>query len=138
MMRAAWSEYLTPEASTDRGWLKARCGAPSDYTYCSYPGNDRYPVWDEDITPAGWREQSTLGNYLDYGPVRPGATGPQVHCICYASGAHVYVSTVSQARVWIEGEARRVRPELFGRLSNEQVLGLIEDKRRTLFDLEGN
>jgi len=113
MAATFWSEYPRPDATTDRGWLKARCGAPQSYDPSLHPGSDRYPVWDEDMAPAGWREQSTLGNYLDYGPVRPGTTGPQVHCVCYASGRFWWVSTVPEARAWIEAEAARVRPELF-------------------------
>lgn len=107
--RAIWTGFATPDATTDRGWLKAECDPFDSSRWLEY--NDRnMPVWDEDIN--AWREQSTLGNYLDYGQVRPKSEGPQVHCVCYVSHQSCYVDTVEQAREWIEAEAQRHRPDL--------------------------
>jgi hypothetical protein len=108
-MKTFWSEY--PDASTERGWLKALT-PPFDYARHLEYTHDTMPVYDDGV-PGHWREQSTLGNYLDYGPVRPHATGPQVHCICYANNAHCYVETVAAAKAWIEERALQARPELF-------------------------
>lgn len=107
--RAVWYECFTPDATTDRGWLKALC-APFNNGRRSEYRHDNMPVRDD--VPGGWREQSTLGNYLDYGPVRPGQPGQHVHCVCYAANTSRYVATVAEARAWIEEEALRVRPEL--------------------------
>ena len=71
------------------------------------------PVFDDSV-PGNWREQSTLGNYLDY----PGCYIAErqahgtIHCVCYVSHTSRYVRTVAEAREWIESEAFRVRPEL--------------------------
>lgn len=120
---AVWNEYSTAAthesdkwASTDRGWLKALTG-PWKYEDASQYTHETMPVPDEDV-PGGWREQSTLGNYLDYGPdhyrsAEDRAKQPgNVHCVCYPSHTYGYVETVEQARAWIESEAKRVRPEL--------------------------
>lgn len=107
---AVWNEYPRPDATTDRGWLKALCAPYSRDRYPEYTQNTM-PMYD-DTVPGNWRESSTLGNYLDYGPCRPRATGPQVHCICYATGNTAYVSTPADARAWIEAEARSARPLL--------------------------
>lgn len=106
-----WSEFFTPDASTDRGWLKAITEPYSFDRYHEY--NDAtMPIWDSEIN--AWREQSTLGNYLDYRPCRSWAKAdePLVHCVCYASNTHKYLMTVSEAKDWIEAESARVRPTL--------------------------
>src|SRR5882762_3107850 len=107
----AWTEFKAPDASTDRGWLKA-ITAPYEYDRHSEYTDATMPIWDSEIN--AWREQSTLGNYLDYGPCRPWAKAgePQVHCVCYVSNTCKYVHTVAEAREWIEIEAVRVRPTL--------------------------
>src|SRR3954470_16902704 len=111
VMQTTWTEYYTPDAATDRGWLKAITPPYDDSRWMEYTSGTM-PVFDDDVN--GWREQSTLGNYLDYGPVRPGqiATDGHVHAVCYASHASRYFHTVEQAKQWIEAEAQRVRPEL--------------------------
>jgi len=111
MQSTIWSEFFTPDASTDRGWLKA-ITAPYDDAIAYQYTDATMPIWDSEIN--AWREQSTLGNYLDYRPCRPWVTAedPQIHCVCYVSHIHKYVMTVEEAREWIEQEAVRVRPEL--------------------------
>jgi len=67
------------------------------------------PVWDEEIN--AWREQSTLGCYLDYGPLRESRV-KQVHAVSYAAHTVEYFNTVPEAKAFIEREAMRVRPDL--------------------------
>jgi hypothetical protein len=107
----AWTEFFTPDASTDRGWFKA-ITEPYDSARAYEYTEATMPVWDEDIN--AWREQSTLGNYLDYRPCRPwvSADEPQIHCVCYVAHTYKYVMTLAEAREWIEAEALSVRPEL--------------------------
>lgn len=100
--QTVWSEYFAPDATSDRGWLKAIC-EPYDWNRHMEYTSETTPVWDEDIN--GWREQSTLGNYFDYGQ-------RGIHCICYLTSGVQWVSTVAEARAWIESEAQRARPNL--------------------------
>lgn len=104
-----WSECFVPDATSDRGWLKAVC-APYEPHHDPHYTSATMPVWDEEIS--AWREQSTLGNYLDYSPCRPPSDAPQVHCICYVTGRTKYVYTVQQAREWIEMQVKGARPDL--------------------------
>lgn len=110
-MQTTWTECYAPDATTDRGWLKA-ITAPYDYGKHMEYTSETMPVLDSEINQ--WREQSTLGNYLDYGPVRHGqiAADGHVHAVCYVSHTSRYHATVQQAKDWIEAEALRVRPEL--------------------------
>ena len=116
--RTVWSEFGTPDATTDRGWLKAITAPWSRENVLDYT-NETMPVWDAEI--GEWREQSTLGNYLDYGPCRADYSAESlarlypdgnVHAVCYASQTSKYFSTVADAKAWIESEAMRVRPNL--------------------------
>lgn len=120
----AWTEFFAPdEATTDRGWFKALCEPYDSARYHEYT-DATMPVYDEDIK--AWREQSTLGNYLDYGPCRPYAKPEErerglVHCVCYLTHESQYVRTVAEAREWIEQRCLAVRPSLVmqGRLFAE-------------------
>jgi hypothetical protein len=114
----AWTEFLNGDASTDRGWLKAIC-EPYDSARCREYKHDNMPVWDDDID--AWREQCTLGNYLDYCPCRTNYSAESlarmypdgnVHAVCYPAHTSRYFRTVAEAREWIETESARVRPEL--------------------------
>lgn len=127
-----WSTYTPPDATSARGWLFALCPA---YDPSRRYTNPHVPI--RDSVPGRWREQSSLGNYLDYGPdhyrsgheycgrFNPGiqeaapdgcqcrqSQPGNIHCICYASNRSRYVETVEQARAWIEAEALRARPDL--------------------------
>jgi len=105
--KTVWSSF------SDRGWLKA-ITEPYDprrtYTYATMP------VYDLDIQ--AWREQVTLGTYLDYSqnPVfyrsaESRATQPgNILCVCYASKTSRYIETQEQAKAWIEFSVARVRP----------------------------
>jgi len=112
-MKTTWTEFYAPDASSDRGWLKA-ITAPLDRDRWMEYTHETMPVFDEDIN--GWREQSTLGNYLDYGPEHfKSSTTPGdgfIHAVCYASKTSHYFPTVAEAKSWIETEALRMRPEL--------------------------
>ena len=118
MNAVVWSEYTASAphgseawASSDRGWLKAICD-PFEWEKHSQYTSETMPVWDADIN--AWREQSTLGNYLDYRPCREyeSAEKPQVHAVCYVTGKSQYFMTVQQAREWIETEAASRRHDL--------------------------
>jgi hypothetical protein len=129
MTQTHWSDYPTPQAITDRGWLKALT-LPFDRAKWMDYNYRNMPVFDDGV-PGNWREQSTIGNYLDYGPCRTGYSAEYVarmwpdglvHCVCYAAGTSKYVRTVEQAKAWIESECARVRPELvFGARPWEKV-----------------
>ena len=61
------------------------------------------PVYDDYIRE--WREQSSLGNYLDYGPLRESLPGEQnkfVHAVCYRPTRSGYFATVQEAKAWID------------------------------------
>jgi len=103
-----WTEFFTPAATTDRGWLKAITGPWDDSRSYQYT-HETMPVWDEEI--GAWREQSTLGCYLDYGPLRQSRV-KQVHAVCYAAHSVGYFDTVPEAKEFIEREAMRVRPDV--------------------------
>lgn len=111
MPKIHWSDC--PGAVSERGWLKALC-EPLDFDKFRAYTHENMPVMDIDV-PGGWREQSTLGNYIDYGPVRGDKpdTAETIHCICYATKTTRWVATVAAAKAWIESEAKRGRPELF-------------------------
>jgi hypothetical protein len=109
----AWTDFFPPEATTARGWLKVLCDPPDDHVLYD---NERLPIWDEDLND--WREQSTLGNYLDYGPdhyrsAESRADQPgNVHCIAYGPTRTHYSETVADAKAWIEQMARESRPDV--------------------------
>lgn len=116
LQSACWSEYFAPDATSDRGWLKAIC-APYNWDKRYEYTHDTSPVADDSVS-GGWREQSTLGNYLDYGTghhrsveTRTAQPG-NIHCICYVTKTTRYCETVREAKAWIESEALRGRPEL--------------------------
>ena len=114
-------------AASDRGWLMAVCDRK---TYGA--------VYDEQAKQ--WREPSSLGSYLDYGPEhfrtsheyckpddchcrisQPG----NIHCVVYTPGngvrPHCYVETVAQAHAWIEAEAAKMRPDVFRAAAEKAV-----------------
>ena len=107
-----WDDYEVPDATSARGWLFALCGPwdPTvDYTH------DTLPV---QYAEGQWREQSTLGNYLDYGPdhYRPAEARAEqpgnVHCVVYNPTRTHYFETVHDAKAWIEQMARESRPDV--------------------------
>jgi len=104
-------------ASTDRGWLKALTD-PYDHSRWMDYNENTMPIADDEV-PGGWREQSTLGNYLDYGPCKTYRSIEEqqrepgfVHAVCYVSHTSHWFPTVREAKDWIEAESKRVRPEL--------------------------
>lgn len=99
-----------PDATTARGWFHAVTGPWSDldrYTYTS----STMPV-DDEHSPTGWREQSSIGNYCDYGPFRDDKPGPHVHAICYLPFRTGYFHTVADAKAFVEQTALEARPWL--------------------------
>jgi hypothetical protein len=100
-------------AISDRGWLLVECEPFSiekrhQYTHETMPVRDNQSF-------TGWREQSSLGWYLDYAP---GPThGPEserdtVLAVCCATGgAHQWFETCEQAQRWIEARAMVARPD---------------------------
>ena len=113
MQSTFWTEYFKPDASSDRGWLKALTEPYDRAKYHDYT-SATMPVFDDEV-PGQWREQSTLGNYLDYCDCFQDAeriANGSVHAICYVTNTSRYVRTVAEAREWIEQEALRFRPSL--------------------------
>ena len=108
MKTTTWTEFFTPDATTDRGWLKAIAEPWNNDIAYSYT-HETMPVWDAEIN--AWREQSTLGCYLDYGPLRESRV-KQVHAVSYAAHTVKYFDTVREAKDFIEAEAMRVRPDI--------------------------
>ena len=108
MKLTTWTECFAPDATSDRGWLKAitKPRTSDDWYACTH---ETMPVWDEEIN--AWREQSTLGCYLDYGPLRQSRV-KQVHAVSYAAHTVEYFDTVAEAKEFIEREAMRVRPDI--------------------------
>ena len=107
MQQTFWHDC--PDAISDRGWLHAVTGPwkledSHSYTSATMPTEDTH-------SPTGWREQSSLGNYLDYGPCRDGHVGPHVHAICYAPLQTGYFETVSEAKQFIERSVLTLRPD---------------------------
>lgn len=111
MQGTFWNEYPAPDATSDRGWLHAIC-EPYEFDHHPRYTHENTPVYDEDH--GLWREQSSLGNYLDYGPCRTHrpAVEPKIHCICYANNQTKWVHTVQEAKDWIESQAASARPDL--------------------------
>jgi hypothetical protein len=107
-----WNDYEVPDATTARGWLFVLCepwNPTANYT------SDTLPFQYED---GKWREQSSLGNYLDYGPdhYRPAESRAEqpgnVHALAYNPTRVHYFETVADAKAWIEQQARESRPEV--------------------------
>jgi hypothetical protein len=108
-----WRDYPEPDATTARGWLFVLCGSPDDHVLYN---SETLPVWDDDLND--WREQASLGNYLDYGPdhyrsAEARAEQPgNVHALAYNPTRTHYFETVQDAKAWIEQQARESRPDV--------------------------
>lgn len=102
-------QMVWTEIANGCGWLKAVTGPWSIEDRLKYT-SDTSPVWDSDIN--AWREQSTLGTYIDYGQNGEKRSGAQVLAGCYRSGQWRNFETIEQAKAWIVEEVRRVRRDL--------------------------
>ena len=106
-------------AISDRGWLLAECAPFSLEMRHSYT-SDTTPIRDETALNTGWREQSSLGWYMDYGPEchrtaegydRAEQPGNVLAHSVVTHASHWFM-TCEQAQRWIESQAITGRPDL--------------------------
>lgn len=128
-MKTYWDEYRCAAtrgsdewAASDRGWLFVEIETALH--------SGMKVMYDRERKV--WREESSLGNYLDYGAdhyrSKHGSEGNgvchcatcepgNIHCVVYLNPdssmrtVSRYVATIEQAREWIEAEAGKIRKE---------------------------
>jgi len=107
-----WKET---EAASARGWLFALSTPYSTSEHWNCPHN-RMPIQDD--VPGGWREQTSLGHYLDYegkdwsGDYKHSPDG-EISAVSVVGHTSKWFPTVESARQWLLEEAKTHRPELF-------------------------